>query len=302
KWHDPVSLKNRRRLDEEPLGCSGFEGVYFCWKVRAEEQEDEAKVGTGTALGPGPGAEAVPRILHHPADVVVKVGEPTTLSCRAQGTPEPTVQWLRNGQPLETQAGRDDRSRVMVLSDGSLFFLSVGAGGGRRGGQTHEGVYTCVARNGVGVATSRNATLYIAVLREEFAVQPEDVEVDEGQEAVLRCGPPAGHPEPRVTWRKDGRPVNASDPRYAVRSGTLTIDPSEKQHSGVYVCVASNTVGVRESRAARLSVLARPVLLQRPENVTVRPGESASFYCQARGDPAPAVEWSREQGPLPNGR
>ncbi|KAG7256168.1 hypothetical protein CRUP_020327 [Coryphaenoides rupestris] len=140
------------------------------------------------------------------------------------------------------------------------------------------------------------------MLREEFAVQPEDVEVDEGQEAVLHCGPPAGHPEPRVTWRKDGRPVNASDPRYTVRSGTLTIDPSEKQHSGVYVCVASNTVGVRESRAARLSVLARPVLLQRPENVTVRPGESASFYCQARGDPAPAVEWSREQGPLPNGR
>ncbi|KAG7279666.1 hypothetical protein CRUP_025769 [Coryphaenoides rupestris] len=157
KWHDPVSLKNRRRLDEEPLG------------VRAEEQEDEGKVGvgTGTALGPGPGAEAVPRILHHPADVVVKVGEPTTLSCRAQGTPEPTVQWLRNGQPLETQAGRDDRSRVMVLSDGSLFFLSVGAGGGRRGGQTHEGVYTCVARNGVGVATSRNATLYIAGEEEE---------------------------------------------------------------------------------------------------------------------------------------
>ncbi|KAG7279665.1 hypothetical protein CRUP_025768 [Coryphaenoides rupestris] len=230
------------------------------WKVRAEEQEDEAKVGTGTALGPGPGAEAVPRILHHPADVVVKVGEPTTLSCRAQGTPEPTVQWLRNGQPLETQAGRDDRSRVMVLSDGSLFFLSVGAGGGRRGGQTHEGVYTCVARNGVGVATSRNATLYIAGEEEE-------------EEEEERCA------------ERD-----------------LTIDPSEKQHSGVYVCVASNTVGVRESRAARLSVLARPVLLQRPENVTVRPGESASFYCQARGDPAPAVEWSREQGPLPNGR
>ena len=99
----------------------------------------------------------VPRILHHPSDVVVMLGYPATLSCRAEGTPKPAIQWLRNGQPLETNR-RDGQSQTMVLSEGSLFFLSVG--GGRRG-QTHEGVYTCVARNSVGMATSRNASLYI---------------------------------------------------------------------------------------------------------------------------------------------
>lgn len=31
-------------------------------------------------------------------------------------------------------------------------------------------------------------------------------------------------------------------------------------------------------------------------------GESAQFFCKADGDPMPSVEWSREQGPLPNGR
>ena len=103
------------------------------------------------------GGAVVPRILHHPSDVVVKLGYPATLSCRAEGTPKPAIQWLRNGLPLETN-GRDGQSQAMVLSDGSLFFLSVG--GGRRG-QTHEGVYTCVASNAVGMATSRNATLYI---------------------------------------------------------------------------------------------------------------------------------------------
>uniref|UniRef100_A0A3B3WIT0 Ig-like domain-containing protein n=1 Tax=Poecilia mexicana TaxID=48701 RepID=A0A3B3WIT0_9TELE len=102
--------------------------------------------------------ETEPRIVHHPSDVVVKPGSPATLSCRVDGSPKPTIEWLRNGQPLGTDKG-DGRAVPMVLSEGSLFFLNVG--GGRRG-QTHEGVYACVATNSAGKATSRNASLYIA--------------------------------------------------------------------------------------------------------------------------------------------
>ncbi|XP_023265935.1 roundabout homolog 4 isoform X1 [Seriola lalandi dorsalis] len=239
-----------------------------------------------------------PRIVHHPSDVVVKVGNPASLSCRADGSPRPTIEWLHNGQPLEAANG-DGQWQTMVLSEGSLFFLSVE--GGRRG-QSHEGIYTCVARNSAGKATSRNASLYIAVLQGEFSVQPSDVEVGEGEVAVLNCGPPVGHPEPNIIWKKDGLPINSSDHHYTELSGKLIIAPAEKNHSGAYVCVASNTVGVRESRAARLSVLAKPLLVLKPENVSVRMGESAQFYCQAKGDPPPSVVWSREQGPLPNGR
>lgn len=102
--------------------------------------------------------EAAPRIVHHPSDVVVKVGNPATLSCRVDGNPKPTIEWLRNGQALETTKA-DGQLQPMVLSEGSLFFLSVG--GGKRG-QSHEGVYACVARNSAGKASSRNASLYIA--------------------------------------------------------------------------------------------------------------------------------------------
>ncbi|XP_047462074.1 roundabout homolog 1 isoform X2 [Mugil cephalus] len=242
--------------------------------------------------------EVLPRIVHHPSDVVVKTGSPATLSCRADGSPKPTIEWLRNGQPLDATKG-DGQLQPMVLPEGSIFFLSVG--GGRRG-QSHEGVYACVARNSAGTAVSRNASLYIAVLQDEFSVQPSDVEVAEGEVAVLNCSPPVGHPEPNVIWKKDGLPINNTDHHYTELSGKLIIAPAEKNHSGAYVCVATNTVGVRESRAARLSVLAKPVLVLKPENVSVRTGESAQFYCQAKGDPPPAVVWSREQGPLPNGR
>jgi hypothetical protein len=100
--------------------------------------------------------EVTPLIVHHPSDVVVKVGSPATLSCRAEGTPEPSIEWLRNGQPLEMD--KLD-SQPIVLSEGSLFFLNVVPG---RRSQSHEGVYACVAKNSAGKATSRNASLYIA--------------------------------------------------------------------------------------------------------------------------------------------
>ncbi|KAM9385751.1 roundabout homolog 4 [Pholidichthys leucotaenia] len=239
-----------------------------------------------------------PRIVHHPSDVVVSIGNPATLSCQADGSPKPAIEWLRNGEPLETGKG-DGHLQPMVLSEGTLFFLSVGGG---RWSQSHEGVYTCVAKNGAGQVTSRNASLYIAALKEEFSVQPNDVEVAEGETAVLNCGPPVGHPEPSVVWKKDGLPINNTEHHYTELKGKLIIAPAEKNHSGAYVCVASNAVGVRESRAARLSVLAKPVLVLKPENVSVRLRESAHFYCRAEGDPPPAVDWSRQQGPLPNGR
>nr|XP_055064219.1 roundabout homolog 1 isoform X2 [Misgurnus anguillicaudatus] len=240
----------------------------------------------------------LPRIVHHPSDVVVRAGSPATLSCRAEGNPEPTIQWLRNGLPLDTDR-MDGESRPIVLPEGSLFFVSVVSG---RKSQSHEAVYACVARNNVGVATSRNASLHIAALREEFRIQPSDVEVEVGEVAVMNCSPPVGHPEPNITWRKDGILINSTNEHYTELNGKLIIAPAQKNDSGVYSCIASNTVGVRESRAARLSVLAKPVLLQKPEDVSVQLGESAQFFCEAYGDPMPSVEWRREQGPLPNGR
>lgn len=54
------------------------------------------------------------------------------------------------------------------------------------------------------------------VLKEEFNVQPSDVEVAEGEVAVLNCVPPMGHPEPNVMWKKDGLPINSTDHHYTV--------------------------------------------------------------------------------------
>lgn len=59
--------------------------------------------------------------------------------------------------------------------------------------------------------------VFFKALREEFRMQPRDVEVAAGEVAVMNCSPPVGHPEPNITWRKDGILINTTDEHYTVR-------------------------------------------------------------------------------------
>ena len=41
------------------------------------------------------------------------------------------------------------------------------------------------------------------VLQEDFQVQPRDTVAAVGEQVLLQCEPPWGHPEPTVSWWKD---------------------------------------------------------------------------------------------------
>ncbi|PWA24623.1 hypothetical protein CCH79_00016129 [Gambusia affinis] len=102
--------------------------------------------------------DAAPRIIEHPSDLIVSKGEPATLNCKAEGRPTPTVEWYKDGERVETDR-EDPRSHRMLLPSGSLFFLRIVHG---RRSKPDEGVYVCVARNYLGEAVSRNASLEVA--------------------------------------------------------------------------------------------------------------------------------------------
>ena len=102
----------------------------------------------------GSSLRTAPRITEDPSDVTVMRNDPATLRCSFTGDPAPEVTWYRDGEALEPRGHR------LVLPDGALFFLRVSQGRGRNGGDA--GTYWCVARNSLGVARSRNATLTVA--------------------------------------------------------------------------------------------------------------------------------------------
>uniref|UniRef100_A0A7N8WPA3 Roundabout, axon guidance receptor, homolog 1 (Drosophila) n=1 Tax=Mastacembelus armatus TaxID=205130 RepID=A0A7N8WPA3_9TELE len=239
-----------------------------------------------------------PRIVEHPSDLIVSKGEPATLNCKAEGRPTPTVEWYKDGERVETD--RDNpRSQRMLLPSGSLFFLRIVHG---RRSKPDEGSYVCVARNYLGEAVSHNASLEVAILRDDFRQNPADVIVAAGEPAVLECQPPRGHPEPTISWKKDGINIDDRDERITIRGGKLMITNARKSDAGKYVCVGTNMVGERESEIAELTVLERPSFVRRPGSQVVLVDQSVEFRCETRGDPVPTVRWRKDDGDLPKGR
>uniref|UniRef100_A0A8C7YR22 Roundabout guidance receptor 1 n=1 Tax=Oryzias sinensis TaxID=183150 RepID=A0A8C7YR22_9TELE len=150
-----------------------------------------------------------------------------------------------------------------------------------------------------------------------------------GEPAVLECQPPRGHPEPTISWRKDGANLDDRDERitvtnnnltknthhleisassncqkgcFFIRSGKLMITNTLKTDAGKYTCVATNMLGERESETAELTVLERPTFVKRPSSVVVLTDESVEFHCVVQGDPVPIVRWRRDDSDLPKGR
>ena len=54
------------------------------------------------------------------------------------------------------------------------------------------------------------------VLRDDFRQSPSDVMAAAGEPAILECQPPRGHPEPSVSWKKNGAVLKGGDPRIEV--------------------------------------------------------------------------------------
>ncbi|XP_037710635.1 uncharacterized protein LOC119547725 isoform X3 [Drosophila subpulchrella] len=228
-----------------------------------------------------------PRIVEHPIDTTVPRHEPATLNCKAEGSPTPTIQWYKDGVPLKILPG----SHRITLPAGGLFFLKVV--NSRR--ETDAGIYWCEAKNELGVARSRNATLQVAVLRDEFRLEPQNTRIAQGDTALLECAAPRGIPEPSVTWKKGGQKLDLEGSKRVriVDGGNLAIQDARQTDEGQYQCIAKNPVGVRESSLATLKVHVKPYIIRGPHDQTVLEGASVTFPCRVGGDPMPDVLWLR---------
>ncbi|KAH8402049.1 hypothetical protein KR009_009485, partial [Drosophila setifemur] len=153
--------------------------------------------------------------------------------CKAQGTPTPQVQWMRD-------AGNSSLpNQVEVDANGTLIFRNVNA--------EHRGNYTCLASNSQGQI---NATVAInVVVTPKFSVPPVGpIETSEQGTVVMHCQA-IGDPKPTIQWDKDLEYLsenNTDRERFRfLENGTLEIRNVQVEDEGSYGCTIGNSAGLK---------------------------------------------------------
>jgi len=114
---------------------------------------------------------------------------------------------------------------------------------------------TTIADTASATASAIVELLMFSVIRDEFREHPpHTLDVPLGGESLIPCRPPRGKPDARVRWMKDGAVVETSNRISVEDSGTLRIQDTTREDTGVYVCVAYNIAGEKESIPCQLTV------------------------------------------------
>ncbi|KAH8024679.1 hypothetical protein HPB51_000510 [Rhipicephalus microplus] len=126
-----------------------------------------------------------------------------------------------------------------------------------------------------------------------------------GSRASVTCSVPDGDPPIRLSWLRDGVPLDPSPStgKEGVSFGhvddfisTLVFKSLREEHTAVYTCLAANEAAA-VNYSAPLVVYAPPRWRLEPADTTVTTGERVILDCQADGTPEPRVRWKKSAGP-----
>ncbi|XP_024911947.1 neuronal cell adhesion molecule isoform X1 [Cynoglossus semilaevis] len=224
-----------------------------------------------------------------PRNLVMAPGENGVLTCRASGTPKPSITWAMNGISIENAP--KDPSRL--VEDDTIIFTDVHSGS--------SAVYQCNVSNEHGYLLS-NA--FVNVLSEPPRVlTPANkvYQVIRNHRAMIDCSF-FGSPIPKITWFKDSRfSILEGEPYIQHDNGTLEIPTAQSRNSVKYTCVARNNLGISENHVY-LEVKEPTRILNQPEYKVVQRGGSVVFDCKVKHDPTlvPTTTWLRDDGELPD--
>ncbi|XP_032369055.1 neurofascin homolog (chicken) a isoform X21 [Etheostoma spectabile] len=231
--------------------------------------------------------KAAPYWLDKPTNLVLAPDENGRLVCRANGNPKPNIQWLINGEPIDSSPQNPSRQ---VLGD-TIIFRSVQMGS--------SAVYQCNASNQHGYLLANAFVSVLDMPPRMLGPKNQLIKVIENNRTFLEC-PFFGSPLPDLRWFKNGQGSGLDGGHYRVYiNGTLEIKRARAEDEGTYTCVANSILGSAENQV-RLEVKEPTRIVRAPEHQSAIRGSKAHFDCKVKSDPSLpiTVAWTKDDKPL----
>ncbi|XP_007627666.1 neural cell adhesion molecule 1 isoform X10 [Cricetulus griseus] len=227
-------------------------------------------------------------------NATANLGQSVTLVCDADGFPEPTMSWTKDGEPIEIEE-EDDEKHVFSDDSSELTIRNVD--------KNDEAEYVCIAENKAG---EQDASIHLKVFAKPKITYVENQTAMELEEQVTLTCEASGDPIPSITWRTSTRNISSEektlDGHMVVRSharvSSLTLKSIQYTDAGEYICTASNTIG-QDSQSMYLEVQYAPKL-QGPVAVYTWEGNQVNITCEVFAYPSATISWFRDGQLLPS--
>ncbi|NWR75700.1 NCAM1 protein, partial [Centropus unirufus] len=226
-------------------------------------------------------------------NATANLSQAVTLACDADGFPEPTMTWTKDGESIEQG---DDDEKYSFNYDGSELVI-------KKVDKSDEAEYICIAENKAG---EQDATIHLKVFAKPKITYVENKTAMELEDQITLTCEASGDPIPSITWRTSTRNISneekTMDGRIVIRSharvSSLTLKEIQYTDAGEYVCTASNTIG-QDSQAMYLEVQYAPKL-QGPVAVYTWEGNQVNITCEVFAYPSAVISWFRDGQLLPS--
>ncbi|KAM9219995.1 neural cell adhesion molecule 1 isoform 3-T3 [Dugong dugon] len=225
-------------------------------------------------------------------NATANLGQSVTLVCDAEGFPEPTMSWTKDGDQIEDE----EDEKYIFNDDSSALTIS-------KVDKNDEAEYVCIAENKAG---EQDASIHLKVFAKPKITYVENQTAMELEEQVTLTCEASGDPIPSITWRTSTRNISSEektlDGHMVVRSharvSSLTLKSIQYTDAGEYICTASNTIG-QDSQSMYLEVQYAPKL-QGSVAVYTWEGNQVNITCEVFAYPSATISWFRDGQLLPS--
>jgi len=212
-----------------------------------------------------------------------KLGTSVTFHCQVENIGTSTLIWKKDNRIISAGQVVIRKDKRFSLAGYNLTMHSVQV--------KDEGEYICEVETYTEPIQQMNLLTVLIPAQVEPNPQTGVYVVRAGSTITLECRA-SGNPHPVITWKKQKSELPTG--QKFVSGPSILIHSVQREHAGVFVCMADNGVGNQARANINLTVLHAPVIQIERSLHSLHNRVKVEITCNVQAEPRPDVRWYKD--------